>query len=50
VIEHEGEERRIVAKADAPFAGEPGENVRVRLHGSLHVFDPAEVRRTSVTL
>jgi len=50
VIDHEGEERRIVAKVAAPFAGSPGENVRVALHGSVHLFDTAEVRRTSVTL
>jgi hypothetical protein len=48
VIEHEGEERRIVAKADAPFAGAPDDNVRMGLRGTVHVFDAAEVRRTSV--
>jgi multiple sugar transport system ATP-binding protein len=50
VIEHDGEERRIVAKAAAPFAGSPGDNVRVGLRGSVHLFDVAEVRRTSLTL
>src|SRR5206468_7909528 len=50
VIEHEGEERRIVAKAAAPFAGSPDDNVRVGLRGALHLFDAAEVRRTSVKL
>jgi len=50
VIDHEGEERRIVAKVDAPFAGSPGDNVRLRLHGTVHVFDTAEVRRKSITL
>jgi multiple sugar transport system ATP-binding protein len=50
VIDHEGEERRIVANADAPFAGSPGDDVRLRLHGTVHVFDTAEVRRTSVQL
>jgi len=50
VIEHEGEERRIVAKAAAPFAGSPDDNVRVGLRGSVHLFDTAEVRRKSVTL
>ena len=50
VIDHEGEERRIVAKADAPFSGSAGDNVRVRLHGTVHLFDTAEVRRRSVTL
>src|SRR6266508_1712943 len=50
VIDHDGEERRIVAKAAAPFAGSPGDNVRVGLRGSVPLFDTAEVRRKSVTL
>jgi multiple sugar transport system ATP-binding protein len=50
VIDHEGEERRIVAKAAAPFAGSPDDNVRLTLSGSVHLFDSAEVRRTTVTL
>jgi multiple sugar transport system ATP-binding protein len=50
VIDHEGEERRIVAKVDAPFSGSPGDNVRVALRGSVHLFDAAEVRRKTVTV
>jgi multiple sugar transport system ATP-binding protein len=50
VIDHDGEERRIVAKVDAPFVGSADDNVRIRLHGTVHLFDTAEVRRTSVTL
>jgi multiple sugar transport system ATP-binding protein len=50
VIDHEGEERRIVAKAAAPFTGSPGDNVRLGLRGTIHLFDTAEVRRTSVKL
>jgi multiple sugar transport system ATP-binding protein len=50
VIDHEGEERRIVAKVEAPFAGSAGDNVRLALRGTIHLFDTAEVRRTSVTL
>ena len=50
VIEHEGEERRIVAKVDPPFAGEPDENVRLTLRGAVHLFDAAEARRATVTL
>jgi multiple sugar transport system ATP-binding protein len=50
VIDHEGEERRIVAKAAAPFAGSPGDNVHVGLRGTVHLFDTKEVRRTSATL
>jgi len=50
VLDHDGEERRVVAKVDAPFVGSAGDNVRVKLHGTVHLFDTAEVRRTSVTL
>ena len=50
VIDHEGEEHRVVAKVAAPFAGSPDDNVRLRLRGTLHVFDTTGVRRTSVTL
>jgi multiple sugar transport system ATP-binding protein len=50
VLDHEGEEQRVVAKVDAPFAGSAGDNVRVKLHGTIHLFDTAEVRRASVTL
>src|ERR687888_1798608 len=31
VVDHEGEERRIVAKVDPPFAGQADENVRIAL-------------------
>jgi multiple sugar transport system ATP-binding protein len=50
VIDHEGEERRIVAKVDAPFVGSPGDNVHLALRGTIHLFDTSEVRRKSVTL
>jgi len=50
LIDHDGEERRIVAKVDAPFVGSSGDNVRIRLHGALHLFDAAAVRRQSVEL
>ena len=50
VVDHDGEERRIVAKVDPPFAGEPGENVRLTLRGAVHLFDATEVRRATVTL
>jgi multiple sugar transport system ATP-binding protein len=50
VIDHEGAEYRIVAKAGAPFAGSPGDNVRLGLHGTVHLFDTAEVKRASFTL
>ena len=50
VIDHEGEERRIVAKVDAPFVGSPGDNVRLGLSGTVHLFDTSELRRTSFQL
>jgi multiple sugar transport system ATP-binding protein len=50
VIDHEGEERRIVAKVDPPFAGSLDQNVRLTLRGSVHLFDATEVRRATVTL
>jgi multiple sugar transport system ATP-binding protein len=50
VIDHEGEERRIVAKVDPPFAGAPDENVRLTLRGAVHLFDGTEARRATVTV
>jgi multiple sugar transport system ATP-binding protein len=50
VIQHDGEERRIVAKAEAPFNGSADDNVRLRLHGAVHLFDTEEVRQKSVSL
>ena len=50
LIDHDGEERRVVSKVDAPFVGSSGDNVRISLHGALHLFDAAEVRRQSVEL
>ena len=50
LIDHEGEERRVVARVDPPFAGKAGDNVRIGIRGSVHLFDTAEVRRASVEL
>jgi TOBE domain len=50
VIDHEGEERRVVAKVDPPFVGNPDQNVRLTLRGAVHLFDSTEVRRATVTL
>ena len=50
IVEHEGAEHRIVAKVDPPFAGKADENVRLTLRGTVHLFDEAEVRRTTVAL
>jgi multiple sugar transport system ATP-binding protein len=50
VVDHEGEERRIVAKIDPPFGGKADDNVRLTLRGAVHLFDTTEARRTTVTL
>jgi multiple sugar transport system ATP-binding protein len=50
VIDHEGEERRIVAKVDPPFSGKADENVRLVLRGDVHLFDATEARRATVAL
>jgi multiple sugar transport system ATP-binding protein len=50
VLEHEGQERRIVAKVDPPFARKPDEDVRLTLRGAVHRFDATEARRATVTL
>jgi multiple sugar transport system ATP-binding protein len=49
-IDHQGTEYRIVSKVDAPFAGLADDNVRLRLRGTIHVFDDAEVKRATVNL
>ena len=50
VIQHEGEDRRLVAKAAAPFAGAVDDNVQIGLRGAVHLFDSDETRRTTVTV
>jgi multiple sugar transport system ATP-binding protein len=50
VIDHEGAEYRIVAKVDPPFSGKVDEDVRLRLRGTVHLFDATEARRATVTL
>jgi multiple sugar transport system ATP-binding protein len=40
VVEHEGEERSLVAKMPAPFAGQIGDNVSLSLRGTVHLFHP----------
>jgi multiple sugar transport system ATP-binding protein len=50
VIDHEGEERRIVAKVDPPFVGKADDQVRLTLRGDVHLFDATEARRATVTL
>jgi multiple sugar transport system ATP-binding protein len=38
LVDHEGEERHLVAKVPAPFAGAIDDNVSLSLSGSVHVF------------
>ncbi len=49
-IDHQGEERRIVAKVDPPFNHKLGDDVRLTLRGSVHLFEATEARRATVTL
>jgi multiple sugar transport system ATP-binding protein len=50
VIHHEGEDRRLVAKASAPFAGAVDDNVQIGLRGAVHLFDTGEIRRATVSV
>jgi multiple sugar transport system ATP-binding protein len=43
-VDHEGDAVPIVAKVPAPYAGEPGESVPLRVTGAIHLFDPAGPR------
>jgi len=49
LIDHEGEERRLVAKAPPPFAGAMGDNVSLAVNGSVHVFGDDGTRIATVT-
>jgi hypothetical protein len=40
-VDHGGDTVSIVAKVPAPYVGEPGEPVPVRVTGAIHPFDPA---------
>jgi multiple sugar transport system ATP-binding protein len=50
LIQHEGEERRLVAKVAAPFAGAVGDNLQIGLRGAVHLFDTSESRRATITV
>ena len=50
VIQHEGEDRRLVAKAAAPFAHAVDDNVQIGLRGTVHLFDADETRLMTVTV
>jgi hypothetical protein len=43
-VGHGGDTMSIVAKVPAPYVGEPGEPVRVRVTGAIHLFDPVGPR------
>jgi multiple sugar transport system ATP-binding protein len=49
LVDHEGEERRLVAKVPAPFAGATDDNVSLSLNGSVHVFGADGTRIATVT-
>jgi multiple sugar transport system ATP-binding protein len=49
VVDHEGEEHRLVAKVPAPFAGAIDDNVSLSVNGSLHVFGDDGARIETVT-
>jgi multiple sugar transport system ATP-binding protein len=50
VIEHEGEDHRVVAKVAPPFSGRADDNVRLTLRGEVHLFDRSETRVVSATV
>jgi len=50
VIQHEGEDHRLVAKAAAPFTGAVGDNVQIGLRGTVHLFDTSDARRATITV
>ena len=48
-IQHHNEVVPIVAKMPAPFAGRPGESVKIGVHGAVHVFDAATASRVTTS-
>jgi multiple sugar transport system ATP-binding protein len=48
LVDHEGEERRLVAKVPAPFTGAIDDDVLLSLNGSVHVFGEDGERITTV--
>jgi multiple sugar transport system ATP-binding protein len=48
VIQHEGEDHRLVAKAAAPFRGAVDDNVQIGLRGAVHLFDTSDARRATI--
>ena len=49
LVDHEGEEHRLVAKVPAPFSGAIDDTVSLSLNGSVHVFGDDGARITTVT-
>jgi multiple sugar transport system ATP-binding protein len=49
LVDHQGEERRLVAKVPAPFAGAIDDSVALSLTGSVHVFGADGARIETVT-
>ena len=41
---------RAALMADPPFSGAAGNNIRLGLRGTVHLFEEAEIQRESVTL
>jgi hypothetical protein len=50
LVDHLGEELRLVARAEPPFRGQAGDSVQLGLRGAIHLFDDTDVRRTTVIL
>jgi multiple sugar transport system ATP-binding protein len=48
LVDHEGEERRLVAKVPAPFTGAIDDMVSLSLNGSVHVFGEDGARIATV--
>jgi multiple sugar transport system ATP-binding protein len=48
LVDHDGEERRLVAKVPAPFAGAIDDTVSLSVNGSVHVFGDDGTRIATV--
>jgi multiple sugar transport system ATP-binding protein len=50
LVDHEGVERRLVAKVPSPFAGATDDDVSLSLDGSVHVFEDDGTRIATVSV
>jgi multiple sugar transport system ATP-binding protein len=50
LVDHEGVERRLVAKVPSPFAGATDDDVSLSLDGSVHVFQDDGTRIATVSV